>query len=227
MFLVAGPLFLLGCFWVLVPRLQNGRKNMSTILPCFGTVIAYLSLATLLSNENPNVLYPKTVMMRLLTETRFRRVVILDEWFSSELPIHTPRTCPTHAGLVMWSEVRARYPDHPCGIRGRRPVLRGYQAVSNWDKEKIRQWKQEIEKGHHEKSIIQCSMGRWIGLSILVTPCHHLITSTRFFGNLQLSLALDDGCCRVQEVLGIGCTPGLEDHQSNRLAQCEKVCAQW
>ena len=101
-------------------------------------------------NENPNALYPKTVLMRLLTETRFRRVVILDEWFSSELPIHTPRTCPAHAGLVMWSEVRARYPDHPCGIRARRPVLRGYQAVLKKDKEKIRQWKQEIQKGNHE-----------------------------------------------------------------------------
>ena len=46
------------------------------------------------------------------------------------------------------------------------------------------------------------------------------------FSNLELSLALDDGCCRVQEALGIGCTPGLEDYQSNRLAQCEKVYAQ-
>lgn len=78
-FLVAGPLFLVGCFWVLVPRLQNDRKNMSTTLPCSGTLIAYLSLVTLMCNENPNALYPKTVLMRLLTETRFRRVVILDE----------------------------------------------------------------------------------------------------------------------------------------------------
>ena len=69
----------MGCFWVLVPRLQNDRKNMSTTLPWSGTLIAYLSLVTLMCNENPNALYPKTVLMRLLTETRFRRVVILDE----------------------------------------------------------------------------------------------------------------------------------------------------
>ena len=75
-FLVAGPLFLVGCFWVLVPKLQNGRKNMSTTLPCSGTLIAYLSLVTLMSNENPNALYPKTVLMRLLTGDFGRMIFI-------------------------------------------------------------------------------------------------------------------------------------------------------